>query len=125
MVDDSVMAHGSALLRAGGDILPIRIQIGRPMELSPADWGVQVSIHVGDRSYESQPRGADPLQALINGLVDAAVEVNALRSRGSVSYEGRRDDYFCLDELLRTPATQGYLPTGLDRPKGAEGPDAG
>ena len=122
-MDDAVIAQATALLRAGGDILPVHVRIGHPIELSWADWGVRVWIDVGDESYESQPHGADPLQALINGLVDAAVEINGLRRRGSVSYEGRRDDYFCLDELLRTPATNGYLPTGLDRPKAEAGPE--
>ncbi|MCC7364397.1 MAG: hypothetical protein IT303_08485 [Dehalococcoidia bacterium] len=114
-MDEGEVADGSAQLRIGSEILPVRVRIGRPTELSWADWVVPVSVEVGERKYESRPRGSDSLQALLNGLVDAAVEVNRLRQRGSVNYEGRRDDYFCLDELLRRPATGGYLPTEVDR----------
>ena len=85
-------------------------------ERSWADWTVRVTIIVGEEHWEHDPGGADSLQALCNGLLDAAVEVDRLRRRGRVSYEGRPDDYFCLDELLRRPATNGYLPTGIDRP---------
>jgi hypothetical protein len=114
-MDDGVMAEGTALLHAGGEALPVRVHIGRPTERSWADWTVRVTITVGEEYWEHEPGGADSLQALCNGLLDAAVEVDRLRRRGRVSYEGRPDDYFCLDELLRRPATNGYLPTGIDR----------
>jgi len=66
--------------------------------------------------------GGDSTQALLSGLIESAVKVHNLRERGTIHFLGRSDDYYCLDELLRTPATEGYLPTGIDRPADGAGP---
>ena len=124
-MEDVVLAEGMALLHTGGEALPVSVSIGRPIERlnesSLPEWTVKVIITVGDQRREyTPPTGADSLGALLAALVKAAHEVNRLRQRGRLSREGRPGDYFCLDELLRTPATGGYLPTGIDRPaKGA------
>jgi hypothetical protein len=98
------------------DRLPVCVQVGQPVNTPDGLWSVSVALTVGETRSVRELLGADSLSALLNGLIDAAAEVNKLRRRGRISYEGRRDDYFCLDELLRTPATGGYLPGGGDRP---------
>jgi len=114
-------AEGMAWLLAGGEALPVSVSIGKPIERSWADWTVRVTVTVGEESHQYEAPGANSLQAMFNGLTAAAVEVNRLRGRGRVSREGFPWDYFCLDELLRTPATEGYLPTGIDRPADGAG----
>lgn len=125
-MDDVVIAEATTLLHAGGEVVPVHVQIGRPTERpraeSWADWIVRVTIIVGEERWEDEPGGGDSLQALCNELLSAAIKVDSLRPRGRVSYDGRRDDYFCLDELLRRPATNGYLPTGVDRPDDTPSP---
>ncbi len=121
-----VVAEGMAVLQAGGKAQAVWVYIGEPTERpdngpGPA-WTVTVTVSVGDEVHQHEAPGSDSLEALCVGLTAAAVEVNRLRERGQVCHEGFTWEYYCLDQFLRTPATNGYLPTGIDRPADGAGP---
>jgi len=118
-MDPPILAEARVFLREPHRTVPVTVRISHPVEHPTGDWEVQTSVVAGRQRHRGSGHGGDALQAILNALIDAAVEVNQLRSRGALMCPERPDDYFCLDELLRTPATNGYLPTGIDRP--AEG----
>ena len=121
MHDEPPVASSELWLHEGEQWTPVRVYIGRPVESPDSRWLVQVNFTIGEEQHTRQAMGGDSTQALLSGLIESAVKVHNLRERGTIHFLGRSDDYYCLDELLRTPATEGYLPTGIDRPADGAG----
>ncbi|MCC7364400.1 MAG: hypothetical protein IT303_08500 [Dehalococcoidia bacterium] len=122
MHDEPPFATSVLWLQEHDEWISVRVQISRPTESSDSRWLVRVNLVIGEEEHVHQAMGGDSMQALLSGLIATAVEVHKLRERGKIHYLGRSDDYFCLDELLRTPATKGHLPAGGEEVRRADAP---
>jgi hypothetical protein len=80
----------------------VTVSVGAPIEDKDDEtWLCPYTISRESGVVESGTvTGADSMNALVSALTMLAVKVDQLRVNGPVSWWGRRDDYFCLDELL-------------------------
>ena len=76
------------------------VQLARPHPDGQGAWLCPYLVQLDGVSFKTgYGPGADALDALMSSLVVLAVEVKKFRMEGAISWYGRSDGYFCLDEL--------------------------